>query len=184
MRRRPFAAAVALALAGGLCGCASDPYTPAPVDFALGRSAAEESTPLSGASLDHRRRLLERRRDDLAQIAAALEQAEYRGEKPAVIQLRRFADAYVGMHVDPLLEESWQSRHPELVALDAGLRLRNAELLVRMSQRDRARRALDQLGELYRGREDMLVEYPRGVQRPLREALREVREGRREESSS
>jgi hypothetical protein len=184
MARASHATLVAIALAGGLSACTSDPYTPAPVDFALGTSAAEASTPLSGASLDHRRRLLERRRDDLAEIAAALEQAEYRGEKPAVIQLRRFADAYVGMHVDPLLEETWQSRQPELVALDAGLRLRNAELLVRMSQRDRARHALDRLSELYRGREDMLVEFPRGVQRPLREALRDVREGRREESSS
>jgi hypothetical protein len=179
MRHESFAIAASLALACALCACASGGYTPVPADFALGQSAGEDASPLAGATLDHRRRLLERRFLDLAQIAEALDQSDFRGEKAAVVQLRRFADAYVGMHVDPLLAETWQSRHPELVALDAALRLRNADLLTRMKENDRARHAVDEIEELYAGRMDMLVEFPRGVQRSLRDSLRDVREGRR-----
>lgn len=177
MTTRGLALAFSLALLGGL-GCSSGGYTPVPPNFALGTSSGEDASPLAGATLDHRRRLLERRFADLAQIAEALEQSEYRGEKPAVVQLRRFADAYVGMHVDPLLAETWQSRHPELVALDAALRLRNADLLVRMHENDRARHAVDQIEKLYEGRMDMLVEFPSGVQRSLRDSLKDVREGK------
>ncbi len=178
MTTRRISIAAACALAAALCACASGGYAPAPSALALGQSSGEDASPLAGATLDHRRRLLERRFDDLAEIADALDQSDLRGEKAAVVQLRRFADAYVGMHVDPLLAETWQSRHPELFALDAALRLRNADLLARMDASDRARRALREIEELYSGRMDMLVEFPSGVRRSLRESLRDVREGR------
>ena len=43
-----------------------------------------------------------------------------------------FLDAYMGLHLDPMLGSEWQSRHPELMGLDANLRLMKAVVLIQM----------------------------------------------------
>jgi len=163
-----FALAAAL-----LLGCASPPAVP---DSFGVPSAAEESTPLGGEALALRRRDMQRAHRDMASFYATLESLHYRRERSGLILFNRFLDAYMGTHLDHLLSAEWQSRHPELMALDANLRLAKADVLIQMRETRRAQQVMDELARRYAGRETMLVEYPIGGQTTLEEALRILRE--------
>ena len=69
-----------------------------------------------------------------------------------------------------------QSRHPELMALDANLRLAKAEVLIQMRSPKRVQEVIEELQKRYAGREDMLVEFPIGKQGTLRDGLRRLGE--------
>ena len=75
-----------------------------------------------------------------------------------------------------LLSGEWQSRHPELTALDANLRFAKAELLVALRMPRRAQAVMDEIEVRFQGREDMLVDYPFGEQRSLGEGLQMLRD--------
>jgi hypothetical protein len=62
------------------------------------------------------------------------------------------------------------------MALDAGLRLAQADVLIQMRQTGRAQQVLDELARRFPGREGMLVEYPIGGQTTLGQALQALRE--------
>lgn len=158
------AAAAALALA-----CASTPR--APSDLLPETSAAEASSPLGGEALVQRKSEMRRAHGDMVHFTRTLESLRHRDDKNGMVLFSKFLDAYLGMHVDPLLAGEWQSRHPELTALDANLRFAKAELLIRLRMPRRAQDVMDQIEERFQGREDMLVDYPFGTQRPLGEGL-------------
>lgn len=155
--------------------CASTGYKP--VDFGTTEKTAEETAPLGGASLDHRRENMGRMYSDLMQFRTALDDAEQRGDRTTTVALSHFVDAYIGMHLDPMLAGEWQSRHPELWGVDADLRLAKAQVLKRMHERSRAKDVLEEIGTRYAGREDMLVHYPPGSQSPLGKAVQLIRDG-------
>ncbi len=169
---RAFLACVACA---SLAGCAIKTYKP--IEFGSTEKPAEEASPLGGASLDQRRENMTRMYKDLVHFRTSLDDAEQRGDRTTAVALGYFVDAYIGMHLDPMLAGEWQSRHPELWGMDADLRLAKAEVLVHMHERGRANDVLDELGSRYAGREDMLVHYPIGSQSPLGKAVSLIRAG-------
>ena len=156
-----------------LAACASSGYRP--VEFGSTEKSAEEASPLGGASLDQRRENMARMYKDLVHFCTSLDDAEERGDRTTAVALGYFVDAYIGMHLDPMLTGEWQSRHPELWGMDADLRLVKADVLVRMHERSRANDVLEELGTRYAGREDMLVHYPIGSQSPLGKAMSMIR---------
>ena len=91
----PFLLSVALGV-----GCASEAYVPG--DLAIGESAAEEATPLAGPALSQRRQRMLRMQSDLTQMRTSLEGLRVRGDRRGLRQLRRFVDAYMGLHLEPL----------------------------------------------------------------------------------
>jgi hypothetical protein len=60
------------------------------------------------------------------------------------------------------------------MALDANLRLAKAEVLIQMRSPQRVQDVLDELEKRYRGREDMLVEFPIGKQGTLRDGMKRL----------
>jgi hypothetical protein len=166
-------ALLALALSVGV-GCASGPKIPD--TFGLETQAAEETTPLGGEALALRKREMRRAQRDMRHYHATLQGLNERGDRSGKILFGQFLDAYIGLHLDPLLTSEWQSNHPELMALDAGLRLGKAEVLIWMRQQRRAQQTLDELLKRFAGRENMLVEYPIGGQTTLEQALEMLRE--------
>ena len=76
---------------------------------------------------------------------------------------------------DPLLAGEWQSRHPELNAIDANVRFAKAELLIQLGETRRAQAVMDEIERRFHGREDMLVDYPFGDHRALGEGLELLR---------
>ncbi len=168
-RRGGALAGVAL-LAVGL-GCFGGPRLE-PMDVMLERSfSVEETSPLGGDSLAHRRQEMERAHHDMVHFIATLDSLRYRRDRSGAILFGQFLDAYMGTHVAPLLEGDWQSEHPELLGLDATLRLVQAEVLLKMRAPGRMQDTVNEIRRRYAGREDMLVEYPIGEQKPLAEAL-------------
>lgn len=157
-----------------LCACASAPGLPP--EMLAEDTALEENTPLGGNALTQRRRDLERAQRDMAHFQATLSSLQQRGDRSGQILLSGFLDAYMGTYLDPLLRGEWQSRHAELAAVDAGLRLVKAELLMHMRETRRMQRELDEIARRFEGRGDMLVAYPAGRQLPLREALELLRQ--------
>ena len=164
---------LALALALGV-GCAADPRIPD--SFGLESQAAEETTPLGGEALALRKREMRRAQRDMRHYHATLRGLDERRDRSGKILFSQFLDAYMGIHLDPLLASEWQSNHPELMALDAGLRLGKAEVLIWMRQQRRAQQTIDELLRRFEGRETMLVEYPIGGQTTLEQALEMLRE--------
>ena len=65
------------------------------------------------------------------------------------------------------------------MALDAGLRLGKADVLIWMRQQRRAQQTIDELLKRFAGRENMLVEYPSGGQTTREQALEMLRESKR-----
>lgn len=172
--RRSLSLLLALCWIGPLCGCASSPDLPE--HFGLEVTAAEESTPLGGEALALRRRELRRAQRDMASFETTLETLRVHKDRSGQILFSQFLDAYMGVHLAPMLAGEWQSRHPELMALDAGLRLAEAEVLIRMRAPRRVQEVLDEIERRFAGRDAMLVEYPVGSQTSLGEALRQVRD--------
>jgi hypothetical protein len=136
----------------------------------------EASAPLAGEALRERKRELQRAYKDIGHFQETLASLRYRKERNGLVQFSHFLDSYLGVHLHPLLEGEWQSRHPELAALDANVRFAEAELLVHLQERGRAEDAMDEIARRFKGRDDMLVAYPVGKQTPLGQALGMLRE--------
>jgi hypothetical protein len=168
-------ALIVTVLCTALVACTAPGY--GPTDFGSTEKPAEEASPTGGGTLDQRRENLTRMYKDLVHFRTSLDDAEERGDRPTAVALGYFVDAYIGMHLDPMLAGEWQSRHPELWGLDADLRLSKADVLVRMNERSRAEDVLAELDTRYAGREDMLVHYPVGSQTPLGKAIALLRDG-------
>ena len=158
-----------LAAAALFLACASNDR--APGDLVPETSRAEASAPLGGEALVQRKSDMHRAHGDMVHMSRTLDSLRHREDRNGMTMFSGFLDAYLGVHVDPLLAGEWQSRHPELSALDANLRFAKAELLIRLRLPRRAQSVMDELEQRFQGREDMLVDYPFGTQRPLGEAL-------------
>ena len=144
--------------------------------LALEPTAAEQNTPLGGPALALRKQEMQRAHRDMLHFHTTLESLQQRKDRNGLMLFSQFLDAYMGMHLDPLLESEWQSRHPELMALDANLRLAKAEVLIQMRSPRRVQEVIEELQKRYAGREDMLVEFPIGKQGTLRDGLRRLSE--------
>jgi len=166
---------LATAIAAGSVSCSFN-NTRAPADLLPDQSAAEASAPLGGEALLQRKSEMERTHGDIVHFTATLDSLNHRGDRNGRVLLSKFIDAYLGLHIDPLLAGEWQSRHPELTALDANLRFAKAELLIQLREPRRAQAVMDEIEQRFMGREDMLVDYPFGEQRSLGEGLQMLRD--------
>jgi hypothetical protein len=173
MLRRPIV--TGLLCAGLLAGCASGPGHPKTLSFD-GPAEVQETAPLGGEGLALRKRDLRRAHRDMSHYHATLESLHTRKDRGGLIMFNRYLDAYMHMHLATLLESQWQSRHPELMALDANLRLAQADVLVRMRETRRAQATIDEIRSRFAGRETLLVEYPIGGQTTLQQALRSLQD--------
>ncbi len=173
IRHRFFAWAALPALIGLAAGCASRDRGPA--DLLPTRGATEASAPLGGEALVQRKHEMQRAHGDMIHFHLTLSSLHHRGDRNGLVLFSKFLDAYLAMHIDPLLAGEWQSRHPELTALDANLRFAKAELLIQLRMPRRAQAVMDQIELRFQGREDMLVDYPFGHQRSLGEGLQMLR---------
>ena len=162
--------AIGVILAVALSACASAP--PAPLDSAL----AVNEGPLGGESLAQRKRDLDRAGRDLAHIRASLESLLDRRDDRGVSTFDPFVASYLGTHIAPLLRSEWQSRHPELMARDAGLRFAEAELWILLRYPRRVQRVIDEIEQRYPDHGQMLVASPTGGQRTLDEGLAQLRD--------
>jgi hypothetical protein len=140
------------------------------------RPVRGESTPLGGEALTQRKHELARAYRDMTHFHATLESLVHRKDRSGLVLFSGFLDKYMGLHLDPLLRNDWQSRHPELMALDASLRLAKAEVLIALRDPGRVQEVLDDLRTRFEGREEMLVEYPIGEQSTLGEAILQLSE--------
>ena len=166
-------AALCLMLMLPLFGCAAG-MDPDQREMADG--AVEEEAPLGGEALAQRRMDLDRAWRDLLHFDATMQSLVDRKDSRSVALLDSFLDQYMGTHLDGLLSPTWQSSHPEVMALDANLRFMKAEILTQMRYTRRVQESIDDIEDRYMGRESMLVEYPVGEQRALGEALEMLRE--------
>jgi hypothetical protein len=162
-------ALVATALAG--CATAPDPLHA----FDGEETIEEQTTPLGGAALAQRRREMERAYRDMVHQRTTLLDLRRREDRNGSMLFGSFLQAYLARHLAPLLRSEWQSRHAELMALDASLRLLEAELLVELRDTGRVQHELDELARRYAGRESLLVDYPVGEQSPLGTAIEALR---------
>jgi hypothetical protein len=167
--RRRFTWLLAGALAFGTA-CASPPGIEEREIFPEDAAGAAD-VPLGGTALLQRKRELARAHGDLTHFIATLESLRHRRDRNGAILFSRFIDAYMGTHLDPMLRGEWQSRHPELLGLDANLRVAKAQVFVALRDPRRVQVVLDDLAARYAGRESMLVEFPIGGQSTLAEAL-------------
>jgi hypothetical protein len=159
-------AVLAAALVVGGCRTPSAPDT-----LLAPEEVATKSQPLGGQSLAQRKQELDRAWRDMVHFHVTLESLRHRKERNGLVLFSGFVDAYMGTHLDPLLEPEWQSEHPELQGLDANVRLVQAETLMQLRSPQRMQRALDEIRRRYAGRGDMLVDYPVGEQSTLAEAI-------------
>lgn len=171
-RRRRLPALLASAACGALIGCAG--HTEFQDVLVFEPTAAEQNTPLGGTALTQRRHDMQRAHRDMLHFHTTLESLQERRDRNGLLLFSQFLDAYMGLHLDRLLDSEWQSRHPELMALDANLRLVKAEVLIQMHSPQRVQQVIDELRERYAGREEMLVEFPIGKQGTLRDGLRRL----------
>jgi len=164
-----------LTVVAALLGCTG--ATGIPEDAWI-QTAAEESAPLGGEALAMMKREMERAHRDMGHFRTTLASLRERKDRSGSIQLSKFVDAYMGLHLGPLLRSEWQSRHPELMALDANLRLATAEVLIQLRDPRRAEQVLDEITTRFAGRGSLLVEYPVGNRSTLEEALQLLNESK------
>jgi hypothetical protein len=170
--RRAERLAVALA-AASLAACASPRISD---EFGWEETAAEKSAPIGGESLAQRKFEMRRAQRDMVAFVETLDSMQDRRDYDGYALFSGFLDAYMGLYLDPLLEREGQSNHPELMALDANLRIVKAEVLVQLRDAGRAEQVIEDVEKRYRGRENMLVDYPIGTQGTLGDALKRLRE--------
>ncbi len=167
-----------IALAAALAaGCASRLQAPESLT-APAADGAGPIAPLGGAALSDQRAQMERAHRDLIHFQRTLSSLQDHRERRNMKVFSQFVDAYLGLHLDPLLSRDWQADHPELMALDANLRFMKADVLIRMRETGRAQATIDEIAARYRGRGEMLVEYPVGEQRSLDSALAVLRDSK------
>lgn len=163
---RGIAAACAALL---LAGCAS--RFDLPEDFDLEPVPVRDSGPLGGEALSHRREQLARAQRDMVHFHATLESLHHRRDRNGLVLFSEFLDAYMGLHLRPLLAGEWQSTHPELMALDANLRFAQAGVLIQMRAPHRVQEVIDEIRARYANHGEMLVEFPIGRQSTLERGL-------------
>ncbi len=144
-------------------------------EFARLEPLPEASAPLGGDALIQQKRDLRRAQGDMVRFHATLESLHQRRDSNGLVLFSQFLDAYMGLYLDPLLRSEWQSRHPELAAFDANLRLVKAEVLVQLRSPRRVEKTLQEIERRYTGREDMLVDYPIGKRGTLGEGMEILR---------
>jgi len=159
-------------------GAACRSAGPQPGEFAPDATRAEESAPLGGQSLAQKKTEMRRSLRDLRHMHRTLESLAHRRDSQGFSNFSGFLDAYLGTHVDPLLAGRWQSRHPEVMALDANLRLMKAEVFILMRDSGRVQETVEDIRARYAGRENMLVEFADGKQGTLREGLDRLERGK------
>jgi hypothetical protein len=172
-RARPVAGPSLLLCLWLAAGCVVSNH--APPDLLPGDTAAEDSAPLGGEALTQRKLEMRRAHADMVHFHVTLASLQFRRDKNGLVQFGKFLDTYLGTHVDPLLAGEWQSRHPELDALDANLRFAKAELLIQLRSPRRAQAVIEEIERRFQGREQMLVDYPFGEQSALGDGLELLR---------
>jgi len=172
----PMRAVLALLALALPLACASNGDLPE--DFALDQSAAEESSPLGGEALAQMKQEMVRAQHDMTHFHATLQSLQYRRDRNGMVLFSGFVDRYMGEHLTPLLGTEWQSRHPELMALDANLRFAQASVLIQMRSPRRVQRVIDEIERRYGTRTDMLVEFPIGSQGTVGEGLVKLRDSK------
>lgn len=155
---------LAAAVAFAALGCAG----PAP-DSSIQDKLVE--TPLGGEALIQRKRDLDRTFRDLVHFHVTLTSLVDRNDSRAVAQFDAFLSTYMGEYLDPLLRAGWQSKHPELAAVDASLRFAKAELLIQMRYPRRVQHTIDDIETRFQGRDALLIDYPVGRQGTLGDGL-------------
>jgi len=163
-----------LALAALAAACASSPELPA--GLLEEPSAVEENTPLGGEALTQRKLEMKRAYKDLVHFHVTFESLHQRKDRNGLILFSEFVQTYMGSHLAPLLRNDWQSEHPEVMGLDANLRFIQADVLMQMNDPSAVQDAIDEIERRFRGRENMLVDYPIGDQSPLGQALSVLRD--------
>lgn len=161
----------ALALIAALAGCAS--YEPVPLEDV---EAVRVSKPLGGETLAEKHRTMRRTHDDIVRNLKTLDSMLRRGDKTGIQLLKTSFYAYMDEHVEPLLAKDWTSHHPELAGLDAGVRFVAIEMLAKLQSPHRAEAIIDDVKLRFRGREDLMVDYPVGRRTELAKALELVEE--------
>ena len=68
-------------------------------------TAAEQSTPLGGPALALRKQEMQRAHRDMLHFHTTLESLQQRKDRNGLMLFSQFLDAYMGMHLDPLLAE-------------------------------------------------------------------------------
>jgi hypothetical protein len=140
-------------------------------DYARSGDLAIEETPLGGEALLQRTTDLRRAFDDMVAFQLTMSELIDRRDSRGLAVFDDFVAQYVGQHLDPLLVSSWQSSHPETMAVDANLRFVKADVLVQMRYPRRVQDVIDDIEMRYEGRKGILVDYPIGQQTPLGDAL-------------
>ncbi len=176
-RRGGIAALAALAAAALACAGGGGPGA-LPDEFAWEQTAAEQTSSLSGENLAQARLEMQRAQRDLRHYFHTLRDLRGRSDSGSFNLFSSYLVAYLGLQLDPLLEGDWQSRHPELMALDANLRFAKAQILVEMRDSGQVQDVIDEIEGRFAGRENMLVEFPIGSQKSLGEALQALRDGK------
>jgi hypothetical protein len=156
-----------------LLACATT--APVVLDLEIDDSAAEETAPLGGDALAERKREMQRTYRDLIHFDATLDGLRDRRDRNGSILFDQFLATYIGTRLEPMLAPEWQSRHPELMALDASLRFVQADILVRMHDTRRVQQVIEQIELRFQGRENTVVQYPIGSQGTIAEGLTTVR---------
>jgi hypothetical protein len=174
VKRRSTTRGLCLAIAGALAftsACATSDPMHAEFAWEETQAKAASETPLGGQALIHRKRELERAQKDVKFFYQTLTSLRGRRNHSGYMMLGSFMDAYFGLHLGPLLEPTWQSSHPEVMALDVSLRIAEAEMYVQMRDPARAQQVIDDVRSRYEGREGMLVELPNGEQTTVGDAI-------------
>ena len=128
-------------------------------------------TPLGGEALIQRKRDLDRTFGDLLHFHTTLVSLVDRNDSRAITLFDQFLATYMGEYLDPMLRSKWQSKHPELAAVDASLRFAKAELLIQMRYPRRVQQTIDDIEKRFEGRDSLLIEYPIGRQGTLGDGL-------------
>jgi hypothetical protein len=150
-----------------------------PTDLADASGPGTASMPLTGTARRQHVRQMQRALEALFVFRSSVDSLAVRREPRNREVFGDFVEAYMGLQVDALLRDRRHRGQPELVALDANLRIAKADLLIRMHERGRADAVLADATERFRGNERMLIEYPPGKQTTVGKALELLRHKRR-----
>lgn len=141
----------------------------APYDEDMAGVAPE--SPLGGEALVQRKQDLQRALQDVEHFHATMTTLVARHDAQSIALLDDFLAKYLDRHLDPMLRAEWQSGNAELASVDASLRCAKAELLIQLRYPRRMQETLDDLERRYKGRDNLLVEFPIGAQGTLGEGI-------------
>lgn len=163
-----FSAALPFALA---LACASGVNERKADVFLEKGSTISRTQPLGGDSLTVRKHEVKRAYKDMVHFRDTVETLRRRRDGNGLALFKRFSEDYMDSHLQPILDADWQSEHPELLGLDANIRLVQAEVYMMLGKPGKMQKTLNILEKRYKGRETMLVNYPTGEQSTLAEAI-------------